>query len=125
MLRNLIKAKNNDIIFNDTDKNMGTADADKKDVLSECIRQLEDIKPYLEMTEEMVKTIISEIQNKLKRIVESHMYKGNCTKKEAVFLCQKCIFMNIPHFYIIWKIFQNPIVGRQIVAGYKIILFQI
>ena len=25
----------------------------------------------------------------------------------------------IPHFYIIWKILKNPIVGRQIVAGYN------
>ena len=27
----------------DADKNMGTVDADKKDVRSECVRQLEDI----------------------------------------------------------------------------------
>ena len=26
---------------------------------------------------------------------------------------------DIPHFYIIWKIFKNPIVGRPIVAGYN------
>ena len=88
-LRNLIKAKNNDIIFNDTDKNMGMADADKKDVIPECIRQLEYTKTYLELTEETVKNITSEVQNKLKRIVESHMYKGNCTKKEANFLLSK------------------------------------
>ena len=30
---------------------MGTADADKKDFISEYIRQLEDIKIYLELTE--------------------------------------------------------------------------
>ena len=29
-LRNLIRAKNNTIVINDTDKNMGAADADKK-----------------------------------------------------------------------------------------------
>ena len=29
---------------------------------------------------------------------------------------------NIPHFYIIWKILKNPIVGRPIVAGYNWIL---
>ena len=28
----------------------------------------------------------------------------------------------IPHFYIIWKILKNPIVGRPIVAGYNWIL---
>ena len=26
---------------------------------------------------------------------------------------------DIPHFYIIWKILKNPIVGRPIVAGYN------
>ena len=29
---------------------------------------------------------------------------------------------DIPHFYIIWKILKNPIVGRPIVAGYNWIL---
>ena len=90
---------------------MGTADADKNDIISECTRQLEDIKTYLELTEEMVKNIIMEIQNKLKRIVESHMYKGNCTKKEADFLLSKIYIFDIPHFYIIWEILKNPIVG--------------
>ena len=28
----------------------------------------------------------------------------------------------IPHFYIIWKILKNPIVGLPIVAGYNWIL---
>jgi len=101
---------------------MGTADADKKDVISECTRQLEDIKTYLELTEDMVKNIIMEVQNKLKRIVESHMYKGNCTKKEADFLLSKIYIFDIPHFYIIWKILKNPIVGRPIVAGYNWLL---
>ena len=39
-LRNLIHAKNKSIVINDTDKNMGAADADKSDVISECERQL-------------------------------------------------------------------------------------
>ena len=50
------------------------------------------------------------------------MYKGNCTKKEAEFLMSKMYIYNIPHFYIIWKILKNPIVGRPIVAGYNWIL---
>ena len=29
---------------------------------------------------------------------------------------------DVPDFYIIWKIINNPIVGRPIVAGYKWIL---
>ena len=58
----------------------------KKDVIFECVRQLGDIKTNLKISEEELKEFISEIQNKLKRIVENHMYKGNCTKKEARFL---------------------------------------
>jgi len=41
-LRNLIRAKNTKVIITDTDKNMGAADADKEDVISECVRQLSD-----------------------------------------------------------------------------------
>ena len=40
--RKLIHTKNNKIVINDTDKNMGAADADKKDVVFECVRQLSD-----------------------------------------------------------------------------------
>ena len=48
-----------------------------------------DLKTYLKISEEELKQFITEIQNKLKRIMESHMYKGNCTKKEAEFLMSK------------------------------------
>ena len=75
--KNLIRAKNEQIVVNDMEKNVGAADADKKDVIFECVRQLEDIKIYLKISEEELKIFISEIQNKLKRIAESHMYKGN------------------------------------------------
>jgi len=34
---------------------MGTAGTDKKDIILECTRQLEDIKTYLELMEGMVK----------------------------------------------------------------------
>ena len=50
------------------------------------------------------------------------MYKGNCTKKEAEFLLSKMYVFDIPHFYILWKILKNPILGRPIVAGYNWIL---
>ena len=42
-------------------------------------------------------------------------------KQKRTFYCQKCT-CEIPHFYIIWKILKNPIVGRPIVAGYNWIL---
>ena len=54
-----------------------------------------------------LKQFITQIQNKLKRIVESHMYKGNCTKKEAEFLMSKMFIYEVPHFYIIWKILKK------------------
>ena len=98
---------------------MGAVDADKKDVVDECVRQLNEEKTYLKLTEEELKNIISEIQTKLKNTVESHLYKGNCTKKEAEFLLSKMYIYDIPHFYIIWKILKNPIVGRPICAGYN------
>ena len=44
---------------------MGAADADKEDVISECVRQLSDVKTYLKLTEEETKNIITRIaQNK-------------------------------------------------------------
>jgi len=52
-LRNLIRAKNKYIVVKDADKNMGTEeDANKTDVISECERQMRDIKTYLKISEE-------------------------------------------------------------------------
>ena len=42
---------------------MGAADADKKDVIKECERQLGDIKTYFKISEEELKQFIREIQN--------------------------------------------------------------
>ena len=69
----------------------------------ECVRQLGDIKTYFKLAQEEVKNITSEIQNKLKRTVESHMYKGNCPEKEAGFVLSKMYIFDISHFYTIWK----------------------
>ena len=101
---------------------MGAADADKSDVIFECTRQLSDVKTYYKLSETEIKNIISEIQTKLRNIVTCHLYKENCTKTEADFLLSKMFIYDIPHFYIIWKILKNPIVGRPIVAGYNWIL---
>jgi len=52
-LRNLIRAKNKSIVIKDANKNMGTEeDAGKTDVISECERQMRDIKTYLKISEE-------------------------------------------------------------------------
>ena len=75
---------------------MGAADMekelDKKHVLFlECVRQIGYMKTYFKISEEEVKQFIIEKQNKFKKIMESQMYKGNCTKRRLNFLCQKCI----------------------------------
>ena len=43
------------MVINDTDKNMGAADADKEDIIFECVRQLRDIKTCLKISEEELK----------------------------------------------------------------------
>ena len=43
-LRNLVCAKNKSITITDTDKNMGAAD--KTDVILECVRHREILKPF-------------------------------------------------------------------------------
>ena len=46
-------SKNKYIVVKDADKNMGTEeDANKTDVISECERQMRDIKTYLKISEE-------------------------------------------------------------------------
>ena len=52
-MRNLIRAKNKYMVVKDADKNMGMEeDANKTDVISECERQMRDIKTYLKISEE-------------------------------------------------------------------------
>ena len=83
---------------------MIAADADKSDVIFECITQLSDVKIYYKLSETEIKNIISEIQTKLRNLITYHLYKGNCTKTDADFLLSKMYIYDIPHFYIIWKI---------------------
>jgi len=57
-LRNLIRAKNKFIVVKDADKNMGTEeDANKTDVISECERQMGDIKNLFENFGRRIKAI--------------------------------------------------------------------
>ena len=49
-LNNLIRATNTKIVIYDTDKNMGAANADKSDAISECVRQLSDFKTYSKLS---------------------------------------------------------------------------
>ena len=56
----------------------------------------------------------------LKTLLENTWKKDSY--QEAKFLLSKTESFSIPHFYIIWKILKNPMVGRPIVAGYNWIL---
>jgi hypothetical protein len=50
------------------------------------------------------------------------MERGSCSYQEEIFLLSKIESFSVPHFYIIWKILKNPMVGRPIVAGYNWLL---
>ena len=121
-LRILHRNKNVDVVINDTDKNVGPACADKDDVINECTRQLYEKRVYNQLTKEKAEQLIRVIKNRLENVVNNHMIKGFCSKKEQQFLLSNLNGFKVPHFYIIWKILKNPIVGRPIVAGYNWIL---
>ena len=115
----LITEKNKIHVVNDTDKNLGPANADKSDVIKECKRQLYDVNTYLKLSKEEMELFLLKNIALRRGTVERHFYLGNCTQKEKEFLLSNVCNYIIPHFYIIWKILKNPPVGRPIVAGYK------
>ena len=96
--------------------------SDKEDVIKESKRQLKEKRVYTQLSQEEADQLIRIIKKRLSIIVNKHILKGNCSNKEADFLLSKLHVFKIPHFYIIWKILKNPIVGRPIVAGYNWIL---
>ena len=114
--RDQYSPKNVNVVINDTDKNVGPACADKTDVIEECRRQLYEKKVYNQLTQEEANQLIRVIKKHLSNIVNKHTIRGNCSKRESEFLLSNLNKFNIPHFYIIWKILKNPIVGRPIVA---------
>ena len=77
---------------------------------------------YNQLTQEEANQLIRVIKKHLSNFVNKHTIRGNCSKRESEFLLSNLNKFNIPHFYIIWKILKNPIVGRPIVAGYNWIL---
>ena len=121
-LKVLQQNKNVSVVINDTDKNVGPACADKEDVIKESRRQLHEKRVYNQLTQEEADQLIRVIKKRLSTIVNKHTLKGVCSKKEAAFLLSNLNKFKIPHFYIMWKILKNPIVGRPIVAGYNWIL---
>ena len=91
-------------------------------MISECRRQLFDVITYNKILLDEAKILVDKIKFDLKNIVRKHMEKGSCSYQEAKFLLSKIESFSIPHFYIIWKILKNPMVGRPIVAGYNWLL---
>ena len=114
----MITEKNKVHVVNDTDKNLGPANADKTDVIKECKKQLFDVTTYLKLSKKEMENFLLKSINNLRSVVEHHFYLGNCSQKEKEFLLSNVYNYVIPHFYIIWKILKNPIVGRPIVASY-------
>ena len=53
--------KNQDFIINDSDKNLGAAAAENKDIITECKRQLYDISTYIKLSLEEVEILIAKI----------------------------------------------------------------
>ena len=116
------KNKNVNVVINDKDKNIGPACADKESVIKESKRQLYEKRVYNQLTQEEAEQLIRIIKKRLTTSVNKHTLRGSCSKKESAFLLSNLQKFKIPHFYIIWKILKNPIVGRPIVAGYNWIL---
>ena len=96
--------------------------ADKKDVVTECKRQLYDMSTYIELSFEEMEILVAKIKSELLEVVNRNMLNNFCSKKEKEFLLSKFSNFNVPHFYIIWKLLKDRIVGRPIVAGYNWIL---
>ena len=74
---------------------------------------------YSKLSFEEMESFVRECIAALRKTVNYHFYLGNCSQKEKEFLLSNVCNYAIPHFYIIWKILKNPIVGRPIVAGYN------
>ena len=121
-LKKLITTKNKKMVISNTDKNVGPSIFDREDGVSECQRHLSDTTVYKKLCPQEVENLVSEIKRSLSSTIQKHMNKGSCSKTEADFLKSKISNFNIPHFYIIWKMHKNPVVGRPIVAGYNWIL---
>ena len=117
-----MELKNKSHIINDSDKNLGAVMADKEDVIEECKRQLYDIKTCIKLSLEEMEMLIAKIKSELSEVVNKNTINNFCSKKEKDFLLSNMVNFTTPHFYIIWKLLKNPIVGRPLVAGYNWIL---
>ena len=85
-LHTLVTEKNRVHVINDTDKNLGPANADKSDGIKECKRQLYDVDTYLKLSKEEMEMFLLKNIALLRGTVGHHFYLGNCSQKEKEFL---------------------------------------
>ena len=57
--------KNDNLIINDSDKNLGAAAAEKEDAIRECNRQLYNINTYINLSRQKVEILIVKMQSEL------------------------------------------------------------
>ena len=73
---------------------------------------------YFKLSLEEVEMLIAKIRMELVEIVNKYSLRNECSKKGTDFLLSKTNGFTIPHFYMIWKILKNPIIGRPIVLNF-------
>ena len=73
---------------------------DKDDVINECTRQLYKKRVYNQLTKEEAEQLIQVIRKRLENVVNNHMIKGFCSKKEQQFLLSNLNgFKSTPFLY--------------------------
>ena len=86
-LHKLITEKNKIHVINDTDKNLGPANADKTDVITECKRQLFDALTYLKLSKSELENFLRKSIEKLRLVVEQHFTWETVHKKKRNSCC--------------------------------------
>jgi hypothetical protein len=64
-LQNVMEAKNENQVIDDSDKNLKAVMADKEDVVIECKRQLYDISTYVKLSFEEMEILVAKIKSEL------------------------------------------------------------
>ena len=113
----LKKEKNISLNTSDSDKNTGLVVAEPSKNKEECQRQLGDTNTYLKLSKEELFIKKEAFIVTLESLIEK--YGEICTEQEKRFLKTNLKNHTLPHFYILWKINKNPIVGRPVVIGYN------
>ena len=79
-LHKLVTEKNKIHVINDTDKNLGPANADKSDVINKCKRQLFDVSTYLKLSKTEMETFLIKSIAKLRMLYHTFTLFGKFLK---------------------------------------------